>query len=99
MDRESGALMTPEAPESEAFSFEVNDVTGTYTLTANDVQRSLPAGAVAKALASRMALPDTPWALRDDSTAEFLDDSRPIGEQLRPGALVTLTTKTHLGAR
>ena len=99
MNRQDGAVMTAESPDAEAFSFEVNDVTGTYTMTANDVQRSLPAGAVAQALASQMSLPDTPWALRNDSTAEFLDDDRPIGEQIEPGALVTLTTKTHLGAR
>ena len=45
-----------------------------------------------------MSLPESPWALRDDSKAAFLKDDRPIGEQIEPGARVTLTTKTHLGA-
>jgi hypothetical protein len=98
MNREQEVATTLESPETERFSFEVSDVTGTYTMTVTDMQPSLPAGTAAQALASRASLPDTPWALRDDRTAEFLTDDRPIGEQISPGARVTLTPKTHLGA-
>jgi hypothetical protein len=67
-------------------------------VVASDVQRSLPAGAVAKALAVRMALPENvPWALRDETTSAFLEDDKPIGDQLGLGARVTVTPKTHLG--
>jgi hypothetical protein len=98
MNRAQEVVATLESPETERFSFEVSDVTGTYTMTVTDMQPSLPAGAAAQALASRASLPDTPWALRDDTTAEFLADDRSIGEQISPGARVTLTPKTHLGA-
>jgi hypothetical protein len=85
-----------EAPDT--FSFEASDVTGTQTVVASDVQRILPAGAVARSLAAWMKLPDNvPWALRDESTSAFLDEERPIGEQIQPGAKVTVTPKTHLG--
>jgi hypothetical protein len=40
---------------------------------------------------------NVPWALRDEQTSAYLDDARPIGEQLHPGARVTVTPKTHLG--
>jgi hypothetical protein len=80
------------------FSFEAADVTGMHHVVASDVQRSLPAGAVARALAARMSLPENvPWALRDEQTSAYLDDTKPIGEQLLLGAKVTVTPKTHLG--
>jgi hypothetical protein len=91
---EGAATALAEPP----FSFEAADVTGTNRVLATDVQPALPAGAVAKALAVRMALPENvPWALRDERTSAYLDDARSIGEQLRPGAKVTVTPKTHLG--
>ena len=78
--------------------FEATDVTGSQTVTADDVRRSIPAGVVARALADRMALPaDVAWALRDDSSSAYLDEDRPIGDQIEPGARVTITPKTHLG--
>jgi hypothetical protein len=84
--------------EEETFDFEVTDVTGTNSFTARNVQRALPAGAVATSLVDRMLLPrSSPWVLRDDSTSAYLDDSRPIGEQIGPNAKVTITPKTHLG--
>ncbi len=87
-----------EPQSNDVFSFEAADVTGTHRVVADDVQRSLPAGAVAKALASRMSLPENvPWGLRDDATSAFLDDQQPIGDQIRPGTSVTVTPKTHLG--
>jgi hypothetical protein len=91
-------VLGPEPQASDVFSFEAVDVTGTYRVVADDVQRSLPAGAVAKALASQMSLPENiPWGLRD-ATSAFLNDEQPIGEQISPGTSVTVTPKTHLGA-
>ena len=78
--------------------FRATDVTGTHTLEAHHVEKSLPAGAVARALARRMLLPDNvPWALRDDQTSVYLDQDVAIGDQIEPGADVTITPKTHLG--
>ena len=80
--------------------FEAADVTGTHRVLVDDVECGLPAGAVAKALASRMALPvNVPWALRNDSNSALLDDDKPIGEQVDVATDVklTVTPKTHLG--
>lgn len=78
-------------------SLHVTDVTGTRDLPV-EVQRGLPAGEVARSLASRMQLDGSvPWALRDDRSCTYLDDERPIGDQLEPEAQATLTPKTHLG--
>jgi hypothetical protein len=78
--------------------FKASDVTGTHTIEASDVQSSLPAGAVARALARRMSLPgNVPWALRNDETSVWLDDDVAIGHQLETGAEITITPKTHLG--
>jgi len=96
-DRQESVL-APESPAAATFSFEATDVTGMHRVVASEVQRALPAGAVAKALAVRMSLPENvPWALRDESTSAFLDDDKPIGEQIELGAKVTVTPKTHLG--
>lgn len=83
----------------DTVSFECSDVTGTRKVSVSDVQPGLPAGAVAKSLASRMSLPDNvPWSLRDDAKGQYLDDDTAIGEQIRQtGAQVTLTPKAHLG--
>jgi hypothetical protein len=84
---------------SGPFSFEAVDVTGSLRLVAEGVEPGMPAEAVARALAARMRLPQSvPWALRSDETSAFLDERRPIGEQLAPGAQVTVVPKTHLGA-
>jgi len=97
MSSQGATAVLPDA-EPESFTLEAVDVTGTHWVTAEDIQPSLPAEAVARALAARMALPqNVPWALRDDSTSAFLDDRTPIGDQLEPGAQVTVVPKTHLG--
>jgi hypothetical protein len=94
----SGGAVVAEAPATATLSFEATDVTGMHQVVASDVQRSLPAGAVAKALAVRMSLPDNvPWTLREDSTSAFLNEDKPIGDQIKEGAKVTLSPKTHLG--
>ena len=37
------------------------------------------------------------WALRDDDSSAYLDESRPIGSQIGPSSRVTITPQTHLG--
>ena len=82
----------------EAFHFLASDVTGTHHLEVSDIQGTLPAGAVARTLASRMALPaDVPWALRDETTSAFLEDDLAIGDQVGTDARITITPKAHLG--
>ena len=84
-------------PDESSISFEAVDVTASRQLDARNVQRVTPAGSVARALASRMGLPDNvPWSLRNDR-GQILEDNRGIGEQLDPGERVTVTPKTHLG--
>lgn len=84
-------------PPGESFRFRASDVTGTLDLEVADLQRTVPAGALARTLAQRMDLPtNVPWALRDDRGA-YLDEDREIGEQIQADARVTLTPKTHLG--
>ncbi len=83
---------------SSRFTFEAQDVTGTHALEARDVEQATPAGTVARALAAKMSLPDNvPWTLRDEQTGAYLEEARPIGEQIQSGARVQLTPKTHLG--
>ena len=78
-------------------SLELSDVTGTHSVVAEDVQHSLPAGAVARAVANQFSLPENvPWSLHDDRGA-FLDDEAPIGEQVDTGAKLWVSPKTHLG--
>ncbi len=92
------AVLELEPPDGEVMSFEATDVTGTSHVLAEDVERALPAGAVARMLASHMQLPESvPWGLRDDNTSAFLNDEQPIGEQIVPGTSVTLTPRAHLG--
>lgn len=79
----------------------VRDVTGTH-VARMDLDPQMRVGAVADAVASRLALAtDTAWSLREASTAAFLDDEKSIGDALGPGqrtsvALVA-TPRAHLG--
>jgi hypothetical protein len=94
-EHEAGSEPTATGP---VISFEATNCTGTETVSVTNVQATLPAGAVAAALADKMSLPpNTPWALRDDSRGVFLDDAKSIGEQVAPGAKLTVTPKAHLG--
>ena len=80
--------------------FTATDVTGTHTVEATDVQRALPASAVARSIASKMALPDdVPWALRSDRTSVYLDDDVAIGDQIETDTPITIFPRTHLGGR
>jgi hypothetical protein len=84
----------------ETLAFEAEDVTGTLTVEAKDVSRSAMAGAVAKALAQRMALPpNVPWIIRENRTGSYLNENKPIGDQIQTGDRVSLSPKTHLGGR
>ena len=77
--------------------FTANDVTGSTMVEVSDVQGSVPASAVAAALADEMELPDNvPWSLRD-SRSRVLDDQMPIADQIEPGETLTVTPKAHLG--
>ncbi|MHC4814489.1 MAG: hypothetical protein ACYTGW_04070 [Planctomycetota bacterium] len=76
--------------------FRAHGVTGADAIEV-EFQRSMPVDAVAQSLAEMMTMPtDIPWGLRDDGSSVYLDD-RPIGDQIAPGAAVSLTPKTHLG--
>ena len=95
-DRREPAVV-PAAAGAATLSLELSDVTGTHSVVADDVQHSLPAGAVARAVANQFALPDNvPWSLHDDRGA-FLDDEAPIGDQVTTGAKLWVSPKTHLG--
>ena len=95
-----GVSVAPKPSAADTVSFQATDVTGTHSVVVSDVQRSLPAGAVAQSLASSLGLPqNVPWALRHDSTGAFLEDAVPIGQQLgeQTDARLTVTPQTHLG--
>jgi len=84
----------------ETMDFLATDITNTMRVKAQGVQSGTPVSAVAKSLAASMRLPvNVPWAIRDDRTSRFLDDFRPIGDQIEPDSSVTICPKTHLGAR
>lgn len=82
----------------ETMNFRASDITSTVTIEARDIQSGAPASAVAKSLATSMRLPENvPYGLRNDFTSEFLDDFRPIGDQIEQDTSVTVVPKTHLG--
>ena len=94
-------MKTDRAPASGAggvLTLRARDVTGTRDLPV-EVDPGLRVSDVADQLVDLMSLPrDTPWALRDDRSASFLDDSRSIGEQVTgTEATLTVTPRTHLG--
>ena len=89
----------PTSPPSAPGGLQIfaSNVTGTHELPV-DVGPSLSAGDVANSIVSLMSLPsDVPWVLRDDGSSAYLDSERPIGDQIEPGARVTITPRTHLG--
>lgn len=77
--------------------FAATNVTGTQE-EEFAVDPQLSARSAAESIQARMGLPDdVSWALRDDHSSVYLDDSRPMGDQIAPGAKVTITPRTHLG--
>ena len=84
------------------FRFHARDVTGSHEMDVTDIQRGTLSGAVAQTLAQRMSLPvNVPWSLRDDRTGVWLRDDVALDEQVteQEEAQLTLTPKSHLGAR
>jgi len=81
---------------TQTIEFMASNVIETETWEAS-FDRATPAPAVAAALVHDMRLPtDVPWGLRDDGSSIYLDD-RPIGEQIEPGACLSIVPRTHLG--
>ena len=99
--------MTTELPQTTTrgghggtsmLTLEAFDVTGNTMAEARHIQPDTPAGDVAQAISAQMQLPQgLPYTLRSDSTGQFLQDDRPIGEQVDTGARVVVTPKAHLG--
>jgi len=79
----------------------IRDITSTHEAEL-ELDATLRVGAVAQTAASRMSLPaDTSWALRDDTTAAFLDDDAAIGDAVGTSGdtvvFLTATPRAHLG--
>ena len=79
----------------------IRDITSTHEAEL-ELDPTLRVGAVAQTAASRMSLPaDTSWALRDDTTAAFLDDDAAIGDAVGTNGdtvvFLTATPRAHLG--
>ena len=84
--------------DKERFWFTLSDVTGTFEREVEGYDPQMSVAAVGRDLTRGIAwAQSTPFALRDDARGEFLDETRPIGEQIAPGAALVLTPKTHLG--
>ena len=82
---------------SDVMQFHAANVTGTQDLPI-EVGRGLSVRSVTDSIAHRMALPsDVAWSFRDDGSSAYLDEDRPIGDQIEPGAHLTVTPKSHLG--
>ena len=85
------------SPLPKVMSFHAATVTGSQEIPI-DVEPGLSVHAVTDSIAHRMGLPqDVAWALRDDGSSAYLDEDRPIGEQIAPGARIRVTPKSHLG--
>lgn len=83
----------------EVLMFHAANVTGTQELPI-EVVPGWSVRSVTDSIAHRMGLPnDVPWSLRDDGSSTYLDEDRPIGDQIEPGSHLTITPKTHLGGR
>jgi hypothetical protein len=97
MNVEQGGMAVADAPD-DLLNFLATDVTGQNSLHVDDVRRDVLTGAVVKALAARMSLPeDTPYSLYDGQ-GTVLEDDRPIADQVKPGESVMIVPKAHLGA-
>jgi hypothetical protein len=82
----------------EMLAFQAANVTGTQQIPL-EFGHSLSVRTVTDSIVNRMSLPDdVSWALRDDGSSAYLDEDRPIGDQIESGAHLTITPKTHLAA-
>ncbi len=94
----SVAFADAEAPVVDPLDFTATDVTGTNELEFPSIDGYRLTSDVATSVAEAMELPTTvPWALRDDDSARMLQDDRPLGSQIRPGAKLVVIPKSHLG--
>ncbi len=76
----------------------VTDVTGMKSFDFEDVDGYRTAGDVATSVAEALDLPiETPYGLRDNTTARMLIDENPIGRQVQQNAELTAIPKAHLG--
>jgi hypothetical protein len=83
--------------ERPSIRLEAVDVTGSKRMPV-EVEGGLSADDAAETVAAMMALPsNVPWVLREDSSSAYLQGDVAIGDQLQPGARVTVTPRTHLG--
>jgi hypothetical protein len=90
-------LQTTTVEPKGLLAFQAANVTGTQQIPV-EVRPGSSVSDVTTSLVDIMSLPDDiPWALRDDGSSVYLDDARPIGEQLKPGSRVTITPRAHLG--
>jgi hypothetical protein len=97
MTAASYASSSTPPPPGDVLVFHAANVTGSQEIPV-EFGADLPARSVTDAIAHRMALPsDVTWSLRDDGSSVYLDDDRPIGDQIGPGAHVSVIPKTHLG--
>jgi len=86
----------PLQPCARALNFKARDITGTHVFDARGIHGGMAVSAVAASLAATMRLPrNVHWTLRDDATSAYLEDSKPVSEQLRPHSRVTVAPKTH----
>jgi hypothetical protein len=84
---------------SETLAFQAANITGTQEIPI-EIGSGVSVQSVTDSIAHRMALPgDVAWTLRDDGSSGYLDEERPIGDQIKPGAHVTITPKTHLAGQ
>ncbi len=87
---------TESTPADPTIRFTANTVTGAQGVDVQ-FQATTPASAVAQSLAEMLGMPsDVPYGLRDDASSVYLDD-KPIGSQIEPGAVLSVTPKAHLG--
>lgn len=95
MTTKTGFTLSPES--EEYLEVRAMNISGSRQVELR-VQRRLPAGTLARTAARRLSLPgDSIWALRDESSSAYLDDTRPVGEQVRSGARLRLSPRSHLG--
>lgn len=84
---------------ADPLAFSVSEVTGLRTLAIGNVDGHRDAGQVATSMASLLGLPaNTPYALRDDSSARMLVDDQPLGSQIpAEGTQLVVIPRSHLG--
>ena len=85
--------------KSGMLAFHAANVTGTQQIPV-EFGRDLSVRTVTDSIRHRMTLPDdVSWSLRNDGSSAYLDEDRPIGDQVEPGDHLTITPKTHLASR